>query len=198
MAVSKTTYKWIFGIVAAIVIIGVIYYLYSSGKNNKTAPKGKKGTKPTPKPVTPGTIWKEESFPLNVGMRGPYTQQLQAALGINQDQEFGTKTADAVRARGGSVPLSESDYNLIALVGQTVGAYTDGILLINSDFSGNPAQVKEGDILGTIQNVVDPTTPALQAGLLGGSYLIDTSTSNPPISGNVYVQKSDVFFTDLK
>lgn len=199
MALTRKGYITIALLVA--IGIGVALYFIFRKPANKNAPKSKvarpiqKPSVATP-PGSPSSNWVDETFPLNVGMFGPYTQQLQAALGIPQDGKFGDETKAAVLARGVTVPLSKDNYNIIALVSQKVYAYSDGILIQNDDFTLNPTPVKEGDFLGTIQNVIEPSSTGPSAQLLGGSYLVNPSPGSIT-SGNLYVQMSDVFFGDL-
>lgn len=190
-ALSHRGWIWLF-VIIVVIVAAVLLYFYFKGKNANDAPKTKT-PKPIKKPTTPPPPgvpkWVPEKFPLNVGMYGAYIQQLQAALGITQDGKFGTtETKPAVLAKGYNVPLSEADYNKLAIIGQPVYAYSDGILILNGDFSANSGtNVKTDDFLGNI------------VGISGASYLVDPTTSNPPINatGNIYVQKADVYFGDL-
>lgn len=196
-AIKNKAVIWIIVILAIIIAAALIWYIISVIKSNRvaaSAPKGKNTVKITkPSSASPSkTDWIPESFPLNVGMYGPYTQQLQAALGINQDGEFGTDTKAAVIAKGYNLPLSQDDYNTLALVGQLVYAYSNGVIILNDDFTFNPAKVSEGDLLGKIISVNNDSH----------NYLIDANFSNPPIinngTGHIYVPMIDVWFGDLK
>jgi len=64
------------------------------------------------------TEWIPEMFPLNIGMYGPKIKELQKALKINVDGEFGTGTQTAVINKGYNLPITEDSYNEITSTGE--------------------------------------------------------------------------------
>lgn len=107
MALKKESLIWIFVIIAIVIIILAIWYF----SKPKVQDPNKTNT-PVP-PGSPTTKWISESFPLNVGMYGTKIKALQTALSIPADGKFGQQTNAAIKAKGYSIPLSESDYNMI-------------------------------------------------------------------------------------
>lgn len=116
---------WILILIAAITLAAILVYVFRCKLFPALASCVKDPNDETPiPPVPPGSAtpkWVAESFPLNVGMFGTKTKKLQTALGIPADGKFGTQTKTSVIAKGKTVPLSQSDYDLIVTPPATGG-----------------------------------------------------------------------------
>lgn len=112
-------------------IVGTAIYLYMSKKGKSVAetvndqtldpaiqPTDSSGGK-TPASVVAPSV--RDSFPLNVGSRGPRVAQLQTAIinkfnvgvGGGADGVFGNRTQEALRKIGYAAPISEADFGKI-------------------------------------------------------------------------------------
>lgn len=144
MALSKTSLRWIFWIVIAVIIIALLVYFFrcSIFSNLGSCIEDPNETNTPVPPGSPTPKWVPESFPLNVGMFGPKIKNLQKALGISQDGRFGTvETLPALQAKGYNVPLSLTDYDKIVNPPATGGgtnfqAVKNGLGTAGKNFSG--------------------------------------------------------------
>lgn len=114
MADRKRSLVWIF-VVLAVVIVGILLYVYRDTLFGKNIPDPNESNTPVP-PGSTTTRWVPEKPPYALGMFGPNIAKVQKAFGfseIDQDGRLGTDTRDAIVAKNYSFPLSEPDYKKI-------------------------------------------------------------------------------------
>lgn len=114
---SKKVLKWIFIIVAIIIVVAVLLYIFRCSLFNlgSCVEDPNESNTPVP-PGSPTTQWVPESFPLNLSMYGSKIKALQGKFGFtgnDLDGQLGPQTQAAIIATGKAFPLSLSDYNLI-------------------------------------------------------------------------------------